>query len=347
MIVLGIIAAGVFIGSEIYFERRSGNRVYFWRATGSHVALSMGQQAVNVMTFAGFAILYGDLFARFRMTTFDEKNPLLWVLAALLADLAYYWAHRMGHRVNFFAASHLIHHQAKDFNHLSALRQSWFTRIFMFGPYLALAVLGIPTKMLLAGFVVSHVVQFWSHNGVIRRHLGFVEYFLVTPRSHRAHHGTNAPYLDKNFAGAFIFWDRLFGTYQDVIDSNPVVIGGGAHPCYFDPGYSQFSYWKRLYIAAGNRRGIFPKIALWFGTPETLDAELAEDTGEGKAPKGTASDLEAGIWFILLVAATLTFMNRYTVLQTWTTVGFLAVIFFAMGMAGKALSRTAVSRTPS
>ncbi len=345
--ILGIVAAAALIASEIYFGRRSGRTVYDWRATGGHVALSMGQQAMNVITFAGFAFLYTGIFDRYRVATFDEKNLLLWAVAFALADLAFYAAHRMGHRVNLFAVSHLVHHQAKDFNHLSALRQSWFTRPFMFGAYLPLAWLGIPPRMLLAGLVVNHVVQFWSHNGVIRRHLGPLEYVLVTPRSHRAHHGTNAPYLDRNFAGAFIFWDRLFGTYQDVEDGNPVVIGGADLPGYADPVYSQFSYWKRLCAATAKRRGIASKIGLWFAGPEVLDAELSETAGAETPIAGSASSAETAAWLALLVAATLAFMSRYSALSTWTTVGFLVVIFFAMGMTGRALRRMAVSKIPS
>jgi hypothetical protein len=132
----------------------------------------------------------------------------------LLADLAYYWAHRKSHEINLFWGGHVVHHQSEDYNLSVALRQSSFQVIWTFAFSLPLAFLGFKTwdYALMASLITLY--QFWIHTETINK-MGWFEYVFNTPSHHRVHHGRDPKYIDKNHAGTLIIWDKMFGTFQE------------------------------------------------------------------------------------------------------------------------------------
>ena len=135
-----------------------------------------------------------------------------WVIAILGVDLLYYWYHRMAHRVRLFWATHQAHHSSQYFNLATALRQKWNIS----GDVLLralLPMLGVPPWMVFASFSINLVYQFWIHTERIGKLWRPVEFVLNTPSHHRVHHGMDQPYLDKNYGGILILWDRLFGSF--------------------------------------------------------------------------------------------------------------------------------------
>lgn len=174
--------------------------------------------------FIGFAsVLWGALFGLFTsliyiavydLAPFKMPMETVWAWAILLFvdDFAYYWFHRFSHEVRFFWNFHVVHHSSNQYNLSVAVRQSWFSGIAHWIFYLPAALLGFP----LWAFVTMHglnlIYQFWIHTTLIGK-LGFLEKILNTPSHHRVHHGVNNQYLDKNYAGIFIVWDKLFGTF--------------------------------------------------------------------------------------------------------------------------------------
>lgn len=138
-----------------------------------------------------------------------------WIAVFFLDDLAYYIFHRMAHRVRWFWASHVIHHSSQHYNLSTALRQTWtgfFSLSFAFS--LPLVLLGFPVPMLLFASGVNLIYQFWIHTEAIDRMPRWFEAFFNTPSHHRVHHATNPRYLDRNYAGMLIIWDRMFGTFE-------------------------------------------------------------------------------------------------------------------------------------
>jgi sterol desaturase/sphingolipid hydroxylase (fatty acid hydroxylase superfamily) len=136
-----------------------------------------------------------------------------WALLLVLADLVYYWFHRLHHEVRFLWAAHVNHHSSQRYNFSTALRQSWttpFTSLLFWWP---LVLLGFRPEMVLAAIAINTIYQFWIHTEAIDR-LGPLEWFLNTPSHHRVHHGSNVEYLDRNHGGMFIVWDRIFGTFE-------------------------------------------------------------------------------------------------------------------------------------
>ena len=139
---------------------------------------------------------------------------LSWSAVFVLVDLAYYWSHRLSHRINLLWAGHVVHHSSEEYNLAVALRQSSLHGLFTWIFYLPLALVGIPWEMFTACYALNLVYQFWIHTRAVGILSPAAEWILNTPSHHRVHHGINPEYLDRNYAGVFIVWDRLFGSFQ-------------------------------------------------------------------------------------------------------------------------------------
>jgi len=137
-----------------------------------------------------------------------------WAVALIGVDLLFYAYHRTAHRVRLLWATHQAHHSSQYFNFATALRQKWNNSGEILA-WIPLPLLGIPPWMVFASFSVNLIYQFWVHTERVDRMWRPLEYVFNTPSHHRVHHGMDAEYLDKNYGGILIVWDRLFGTYQD------------------------------------------------------------------------------------------------------------------------------------
>lgn len=153
-----------------------------------------------------------------------EVKSTFWVyaIAFMALDFSGYWTHRIAHQVNFFWNKHAIHHSSEDFNLACALRQSISSFVNLFTIFLLPAALfGVPTEVIAVIAPAAFFAQFWYHTQHIGK-MGFLENIIVTPSHHRVHHAINPEYLDKNHGQIFIFWDKLFGTFQEDPESPPV-----------------------------------------------------------------------------------------------------------------------------
>ena len=152
--------------------------------------------------------------------TLYELTPLrldpgdwgVWVLLFFADDVSYYWFHRVSHESRVFWASHVVHHSSEHYNLSTALRQTWVPMTY-FPFWLWLPLVGFPVWMVLLAQAWSLIYQFWIHTERIRKLPRPLEYVLNTPSHHRVHHGSNEVYLDKNYGGILIIWDRIFGTF--------------------------------------------------------------------------------------------------------------------------------------
>ncbi|MCW2669744.1 MAG: fatty acid hydroxylase [Frankiales bacterium] len=145
-----------------------------------------------------------------------------WAIGLIGIDLCYYWDHRAGHEIRLLWASHVVHHSSQRYNLSTALRQTWtgeYTVLF----FLPVALLGVPVEIVLACWSINLLYQFWIHTEAIDKLWRPVELVFNTPSHHRVHHGSQSQYLDRNYAGVLIIWDRLFGTFEP--EGEPVVYG--------------------------------------------------------------------------------------------------------------------------
>ncbi|HEV7384564.1 MAG TPA: sterol desaturase family protein, partial [Phenylobacterium sp.] len=151
--------------------------------------------------------------------TIPMGSPVAWVGLFFLEDVTYYWFHRLSHERRFWWASHVNHHSSQHYNLSTALRQTWTGGVAgTWLLWLPLSLLGFPPAMVAIQKGISLVYQYWIHTEAIRRLPRWFEAVFNTPSHHRVHHARNPRYLDKNYAGILIIWDRMFGSFQPELD---------------------------------------------------------------------------------------------------------------------------------
>lgn len=157
--------------------------------------------------------------------THIKATWLIYLVTFITLDFAGYLVHALDHKINFFWNSHIIHHSSEEFNLACALRQSIsvFVRLFAI-LLLPAAVLGVPAEVIAVVAPLHLFAQFWYHTQHINK-MGFLEKIIVTPSHHRVHHALNKEYIDKNYGQIFIFWDKMFGTFQEELKEVPPVYG--------------------------------------------------------------------------------------------------------------------------
>ncbi len=194
-------------------------RRYCPRDTLTSLALGLGSTVAGLLTAT---LLYALAMWVYRFRLFTIGWQWYWfAIAFVIDDLRYYVFHRTAHRVRWFWASHVIHHSSQHYNLSTALRQTW-TGFLSLGFIFALPLFLIGFHPLMIAFVsgINLIYQFWIHTEVIGRMPRWFEAVMNTPSHHRVHHATNPRYLDRNYAGVFIVWDKMFGTYTPERDDD-------------------------------------------------------------------------------------------------------------------------------
>lgn len=194
---------------------------------------------------------------------FSARGILLWVIAAVAWDFCYYWQHRFGHEISVFWASHSVHHQSEDYNLSTALRQSSTSFFYSWIFYLPLFLVGFPIEVLITVGAANLLYQFWVHTQHIGR-LGLLDRIMVTPSNHRVHHAQNERYIDKNYGGIFVLWDRAFGTFAEEADEEPVVFGVRKPLSNWNPFWANIQVFDYLLFDARRTRLWRDKIGIWF-----------------------------------------------------------------------------------
>jgi sterol desaturase/sphingolipid hydroxylase (fatty acid hydroxylase superfamily) len=211
--------------------------------------------------------------------TLPAGHWLTWVFAFVLYDLCYYWWHRLSHTVGFLWGAHIVHHQSEEFNLTTALRQpsTAFLNAWVF--YIPLALCGVPLTVYLVVGVAQLLYQFWPHTRHIGK-LGFLDRWIQTPSNHRVHHARNGPYLNKNYVGVFLIWDRLFGTYVEEDDAVPCDFGIVGQLHSHNPITLTFHEWIAMLRDAARARGAGARLRQLFGPPERARAHAGVNSGD-------------------------------------------------------------------
>ncbi len=193
-----------------------------------------------------------------------EETLLVYFIAFMALDFAGYWVHRLSHEINFFWNKHAIHHSSEEFNLGCALRQSISSFVNIFTVFLIpAAIFGVPAIVIAVIAPIHLFAQFWYHTVYIKK-MGFLEKIIVTPSHHRVHHAINPEYLDKNHGQIFIFWDKLFGTFQEELASVPPVYGITRPASTWNPIKINFQHVGLLIQDAWRATNWKDKFAIWF-----------------------------------------------------------------------------------
>tara|TARA_B110000046_G_scaffold173023_1_gene195251 strand:- start:1782 stop:3044 length:1263 start_codon:yes stop_codon:yes gene_type:complete len=205
-----------------------------------------------------------------------EKTWMIYLLAFIGLDFSGYWVHRISHKINYFWNHHLVHHSSEEFNLGCALRQSiskWFSISFVF--LLPTALLGVPAQIVAFIAPLHLFSQYWYHTKLIGK-LGFLEYVLVTPSHHRVHHAINDIYIDKNLSQIFIFWDKIFGTFQVELAHEPPVYGVKKSVKSWNPFVINFIHLWQLMQDAWRAKSWYDKLIIWFKPTGWRPKDVAE-----------------------------------------------------------------------
>ena len=259
----------------------------------------------------------------------SPRGIALWVLAALAWDFCYYWFHRFSHEMSILWAAHAVHHQSEDYNLSTALRQTSSGFLFGWIFYVPLFLVGFPLEVLLIVNAVNLIYQFWVHTQVVQR-LGPLDYILVTPSNHRVHHAQNQRYIDKNYGGMLILWDRMFGTFEDERDDEPVVFGVRKPLANWNPFWANLQVYDYLMFDAVRTRRWQDKLGVWFRRTGWRPADVAEKYPKSRTDPRHFEKFNPAIstrmrryvlaQFIVAMATTL------AIAQLFATVGVQAVL---------------------
>lgn len=259
------------IGVELVVLRLRGmRRAYRFADSMTNLSCGVGQQVLEPFFKVVVLVPYTWLW-RHAPLPHISPSPLAWVAVIVGVDLGYYAFHRASHRVGFLWAVHSVHHQSEEYNLSVALRQPWLESVVTPFFYLPLAVLGFPPLMYLVGVTIDTLYQFWIHTRAIER-LGPIEWVMNTPSHHRVHHGIDPQYVDKNYAGIFIVWDRLFGTYEP--ERREPVYGTVKPVASWGPLAVNVAHWRELARMSAATRSLGDKIKVWLAPPEWRPADL-------------------------------------------------------------------------
>jgi sterol desaturase/sphingolipid hydroxylase (fatty acid hydroxylase superfamily) len=224
--------------------RRDGH--YDRKDTFTNLALSVGNTLVG-KAWGPLAFAAYTLGARVRLFDIPAAAPWAWALLFLGDDFCYYWSHRAAHRLPVLWASHQVHHTSRRFNLSVGARNSWTGGMLDWIFWMPLAVVGFSPVMIVAMQGLSLSWQFLIHSAYGGR-LGPLGLLFNTPSHHRVHHGRNARYLDRNFGGALIVWDRIFGTFAAERADDPVQFGTVVEPVRpYNPFVIAFAGWVALF----------------------------------------------------------------------------------------------------
>ena len=251
--------------------------IYKYKGIKSHtyseivVNLSIGL-AERLMYLTMYTLFYGIYeYLHLQYALYEIPATLAtWLLLFLFIDFLWYWYHRSGHQINLFWAVHIVHHSSNDYNLTVAARITILQHAVRLAFWSILPILGFPTYMIMIVMSFVGAYQVFLHHQLGGR-LGFLEHIFVTPSSHRVHHGSNDIYIDKNFGGVLIVWDKLFGTYQKEEEQ---VVYGLSKPFLIKSFFgSQLHYLIEIFYNAFKSKSFKQGLSVLFINPKYFESK--------------------------------------------------------------------------
>ena len=225
----------LFVLIEYIISHVQHRNYYEKRETIGSILVGLGNVAIGAAL--KLSLFYGMIWV---YNNIPWRMELVWwtfIPCYIIFDLCSYWAHRVSHHQRFWWATHVSHHSGEHYNLTVSFRLSWvqYIKLIFFFP---VSLLGFHPVIIFVTNQIAVLFQFWVHTEYIRKLHPVVEYIFATPSNHRVHHGSQEKYINKNFGATFIFWDRIFGTYQpeeeQVIYGITTNIGNKANPLHIN-----------------------------------------------------------------------------------------------------------------
>ncbi|WNB16999.1 sterol desaturase family protein [Marivirga arenosa] len=337
-IILSIPIYFALIGIELLIQAIKRYRIYRLNDAITNISCGITQQVsgifFKVLSVAAYQWVYEN-FSLFEIAPTWYNLILLFILV----DFFYYWAHRKSHEINLFWGGHVVHHQSEDYNFSVALRQGSFQIVWTFFFYFPLAIIGFDTInfVLMSGLVT--VYQFWIHTETIGK-LGPVEWIFNTPSHHRVHHGRNPKYIDKNHAGVFIIWDKMFGTFQE--EEERPTYGITKQTASWNPVWVNLQHYIEMAKGLKQIKGFKNKMKYVFYPPGWLPKEMGgqlpipevDPEHDRKYDKKTSASfsLYVLLQYIIVLGGTAAFLFTANTFDLWEQI--IAVSLIILGVTG-------------
>ncbi|MDP3520659.1 MAG: lysoplasmalogenase family protein [Hydrogenophaga sp.] len=272
-----VLATPVFlllIAAEYAYGRAKGRNTYHLPDAVSSVSLGMLSEVTKVLTLLLRVGIYTAVYHAAAIGPSPEfwTTWYGWLLALVFYDFCYYWLHRGGHEVAVLWAAHVVHHQSEDYNLSTALRQTSTGALLGWVFYVPMAVAGVPPMVFAVVGLIDLLYQFWIHTEHVPK-LGWFDRVFASPSNHRVHHAVNERYLDKNYGGILIVWDRLFGSFRE--EDEKCVYGTRSPLRSWDPLWANGEVYWALLRDSWRTRAWADKLRVWFKPPGWRPADVA------------------------------------------------------------------------
>lgn len=274
LILLAVPFFFVLIAVELVADRVRGQHNFTLADSINSLSTGALSTSTGLLTKGVGLVTYALVFEHLALLQLSAQAGWVWLLAFVLYDFCYYWLHRLGHERNVLWAAHSVHHQSEEYNLTTALRQTSSGFLFSWLFYLPLALLGVPPLVFITVASLNLLYQFWVHTRHIPK-LGWLEWVLITPSNHRVHHAQNPAYLDRNYGGVFILWDRLFGTFKEEDPAEPVVFGVTTPLASWNPLWANLQFYAQLWHDARRTTSLWDKLRIWFMPTGWRPADVA------------------------------------------------------------------------
>ena len=255
------------IAIEIYVDRKRGTGYYQFNDAINSLQVGTLSRLVGLLKALVPFTLYVYVYENWRLLTVSDVSMLSWIFAFVIYDLGYYWVHRLSHRINIMWGSHVVHHSSEEYNLTTALRQTSTPALFGALVFIPLALIGISPMMLVACGSLNLVYQFWVHTRHVDKMPNWYEAIFVTPSHHRVHHALNRDYIDKNFAGVFILWDKWFGSFQAEKQEVNIVYGVSHQLKSWNPLWANCQVYLNLWRDSIATKNWLDKVLVWLKPP--------------------------------------------------------------------------------
>ena len=304
---------------EYFYGRYVGKNTYRLNDTVTSITVGMISRFPTMLNLGVQSVIFVYISSYLNMELLSVKNPFTWIIAFLLYDLSYYWMHRMHHEIKILWATHSVHHHGEDYNLATALRQTSTGWLWKWIFYMPMIILGVPGEVFITVAGVNLVYQFWVHTEHIG-HLGFLEKIFITPMNHRIHHAKNKEYIDANYGGVFIIWDRMFGTYNPQRSDIKPVYGTATPLNSWNPIWANFQVFSIMIKDTIKTKSWKDKIKVWFSKtywrPEDCIEEKNPNEFYKKFNPEITTDIKLFSFFqmlftILVSGAVITFISNH------------------------------------
>jgi sterol desaturase/sphingolipid hydroxylase (fatty acid hydroxylase superfamily) len=314
---------------EYFYGLYVGKNTYRLNDTLTSIGIGMISRFPVMLNLGVQSVIFVYISSYLSLELLSAKNPFTWIAAFLLYDLSYYWMHRMHHEIKILWATHSVHHHGEEFNLSTALRQTSTGWLWKWIFYMPMIMLGVPGEVFVTVAGINLVYQFWVHTKHIG-HLGFLEKIFITPMNHGIHHAKNKEYIDANYGGVFIIWDRMFGTYiAEKSDIKPVY--GTATPLgSWNPIWANFQVISIMIKDTIKTKSWKDKVKVWFSKTYWRPEDCIEEKNPNDFYKKFNPEISPDVKFFGIIQMFFITVVPYTVLFFASSHSYFEISLFGI-----------------